>query len=494
MSPKKVARDIYDAALLDHIGLNVSLLVFRALRLFSVFGIFCVTSVISTKLCNLAKVYFQAYAVDICTIILFVINIYCVVLHIFRETLTVRRIRLLDHPQREFYRSVDISIAHVVRAECDQAVSLVGAASLGLSCGAISRFIIDGAQLNRIISLAIFPVMLVVSMYAITFTVASRNRIHKPTVIGHVFIGLILGVTAAVLLNVVLFRDQFMNRLPIATFDINSVIQIQLLISIIVSASALVLCRIAYKKILKSNNSYTARGASYRATTVRRKFTSISATIVSSDLQDPVKNMSICRILLFTWFFGSVACVFAYLQPELRFIAVQKLNTCIAVLALVLGLCIADIYSTWIGPLVYSHRWRCSWEAGANIYAMAVIPLGIALSAGVLIALPLMVGVSRMGGSWFLLLSVVLTAIVCDWIATSLFPGEQTNAGPNNVQIPLSAGFLAVFGSACLTGIAWMLAESSFSWILIIIASVLIGVAIWTAKRRILRLPLRPSA
>lgn len=490
-------RDVRDASALDSLGWRMSLRTFRAAQTSASvlllcaggLGAACVSDWAARAAPQDGRALTLSAAVLTC--------VYCLAVHALREIFTVRRIRLVNHPFSDFFRALDIPRATVVIVEVAPRLVRLGCVCCGVSWGSLPRAW-GYATTAEVLATSVAPLVTLLGMLTCTVSVAAWSRNGRPArAWAAVLAGGGCGILVAGTLHWVIAL--------VTRGGVPSGREMDLADAAGASVGPLVVASIAFAvtatvglRRLTSGDPAT-RPKSLDPRTRPRLAGRLVAypwiRVVSSDLSPTSRSAAVCRFLLITWMLGTAA-VLLPTEDRVLVSAIADnaaVSRACCVIALVVGLTLSELLCEWIGPSTLALRWRAQWEAGADVWPLALGPLLVALGPITLVGVPLALGMESLGGNGVLPLCVLWSALASAWTVTAIMPSGPSSAD-GTASTTLSSALLCVVGSVAMMVTMLTAAEAHAAWAALPMSALALGGASWAAKRRVLSLPSRPLA
>lgn len=490
MRIRAAVRGIRDAATLDALGWRVSVPAFRLLRVAGVVGALCGSAVAGAVVTDWLRNAFVS-GPDLAVVGAVGLGVYVLVGYAVRETLTSRRSRLTAHPQRAFFRALDIPRRTVVLAECLDRMVWPAAAVCGACAGVAARSAAAGVSPAAVATLVQLPFLVVSGALALTTALAAWPRIApRPQPLTMALAGVAVGGMLAVSAHVAVSLAGESPLPPFAVLwdPIPVVVATAIVLAVVSTTGAL-------RTLRRSDFVDPAEPDGSCAPTLlsARRHNDPWIRVVLSDLAPPGRMAALSRVLFAAWGSGALVVgvqVFTlapagWRAPEL---AVDRIA---GVVAFFFGVTVAEMLSQWIGPSALAARWRAAWEAGADENRLAAVPVGVALLAAVAASGPIAVAAAAAGGHWEVPVAVVWAAISCAWIAVAVLPADPPRAD-GTAPASLAAAVFCVVTSAGVTVVVLMTAMLGVVWVGVLAVLFVGRGAVWVTRRRVLALPSRP--
>lgn len=484
-----VARSIQDATTLDGLGWRLTLPGFRVAKAFGAVLLLCGSGVASAIAVDAVSSALPGTGASVVVIGALAIGAYVVILHAVRESLTTRRLQLVDHPLAGFFVAMDIPRRAVVLVECRDRLVTTGALVCGIASGVAARVIVAGASTAEVIALAAMPAAVLGGVLAITASTAAWANPHARTrtllaVPAGVVAGLV--IVGAVRLTVVTAVARADAVAPASWTSVASVVVACAVVSAVVAAAAL--------RAVGRSDFVAVRSEEVRVTRSRLRRGSASGVwigVVLSDLSPLPRATSLSRLAFVVWAGGTAAAgvqLTAATGWQLPEVAIDRLS---GVLSFVLGLTVAEMLSRWIGPAALAPRWRASWEAGASSWTLAAAPVLVAVVIGLGLTAPLAIAAAAFGGSPAVPVGVMLSALAAAWVAAAIVPAEPPRSDGSSPS-SLSAGVFCVITSAAFAVVVLAASAAGVAALGVASSVLSLGGAAWVTSRRVLALPSRP--
>ncbi|KNY04840.1 hypothetical protein [Microbacterium sp. GCS4] len=486
-----VARSIQDATTLDGLGWRLTLPGFRVAKAFGAVLLLCGSGVASAIAVDAVSAALPATGPSVVVIGALAIGAYVVILHAVRESLTARRLQLVDHPLAGFFVAMDIPRRAVVLAECRDRLLTTGALVCGIASGVAARVIVAGASTAEVIALAAMPAAVLGGVLAITASTAAWANPHaRPRTLVAVPAGVVAGlvIVAAVRLAAATAIAPTDAVAPASWTAVASVVVACAVVSAVVAAAAL---RAVGRSDFVAVRSEEARVT--RSRLLRGSAAGVWIGVVLSDLSPLPRATALSRLAFVVWAGGTAAAevqltTIAAAGWQLPEVAIDRLS---GVLSFVLGLTVAEMLSRWIGPAALAPRWRASWEAGASSWTLAAAPVLVAVVIGLGLTAPLAIAAAAFGGSPTVPVGVMLSALAAAWVAAAIVPAEPPRADGSSPS-SLSAGVFCVITSAALAVVVLAASAAGVAALGVASSVLSLGGAAWVTRRRVLALPSRP--
>lgn len=488
----RAARNIRDAATLDSLGWSLPLSTFRGAKMVGALALVCGCGIVAAIATDALRSAFPPVGVEFAALGAVTVGLYALVAHAVRETLTVRRALLTDHPRADFFRAVGIPRRVVVLTEAAGRLVVMAAVAFGVAAGVFVRASAGQAAGSLLAAVCAMPLAVAAGALAITASVAAWSRRGgRPGPLGAGLCGLAAGGALAVIARgAVDAAAEAQERTGVPLDLWGAAAPVLLLVAVLAAAAA----SCALRDLGVQDFPIVAITADGPGDGTRRtaRHPLPWLRIVLSDLRPPARRAAFSRLVFVSWAVGAAVVgvslttrdVFPWAPPT---VIVDRLAVAFSFF---LGLALAEMLTRWIGPAALSARWRACWEAGGNLTALAATPLAVGVAAMTLVAIPVAAASATLGGDAAVVVAVLWSALAAAWFAAAAVPGEPP--GPDGTAgTSLAGAVLCVIVSAALALALLSAATAGLSLLGLVLVVLTLGGALWITRRRILFLPSR---
>ncbi|WP_188354297.1 hypothetical protein [Galliscardovia ingluviei] len=479
----KVARKINDSVVLDNLGWNISIPLFRGCRIAALICILCSSSLISTLLFSYITIELGEHRALISTVLF---SLYMPIAYSIKELFSIRTVYLTMHPLRNFYKTLGIPRVQVVCAESMDKIVLSLMVTGGWCYSAAIQEIFLESDVVAAVILFIFPFLICLLELLVTLSVATREKIRGNKKYSLLYFVLI----ALCIIGIVELGSSYRGMKSWYIYSLN----VFLILTVTVLSMCLVLVLSVSRLLSEIDFSLNNEVWNSNDAILRHSQNLILhwTRIISKDLFDPWRIGYFSHLICVAWLL-----LFALLGAK-TFLPINMIMVSSSMIidqlsaVIVFGITItsSEVIINRVGSYALLYQNRFVWEMGEHAVLVSLVPILIAAVICLPIVIPIAVISSILGGHWLIVMSVECCVLSSSWIASAIL-SDGTKFPDGSITSSMSTGIVSVIISSASIALLLYCSQLSMPILEVVISLILFGGAIWAGVNRVLYLPLK---